>query len=93
MAEPVKFKDEELTEIQEVQNKYYNIQGELGRISITRMKLVQQLDTLDDKEHSLQEEFINVQTEEKALIDKINKNYGDGVLDPETGTFTPAAKK
>ena len=93
MAEPVKFTDEELTEIQGIQNKYFNIQGDLGRISITKIRLNQQLNTLDEKEDSLQEEFIKTQAEEKTFVDKINKKYGDGVLDPETGTFTPTDKK
>ena len=93
MAEPVKFTDEELKELQVIQTNYFNVQGELGRVSITRMRLTQQADTLDAKEDSLQEEFTKTQTEEKDFIDKINKKYGDGVLDPETGTFTPTDKK
>ena len=93
MAEPVKFTDEEIKELQEVQNKYFNVQGDLGRVSITRIRLTQQLATLDEKASSLEAEFLEVQKEEKGFIDKINEKYGDGVLDPETGTFTPASKK
>ena len=93
MADPVKFTDEELKELQNIQTNYFNVQGELGRVSITRIRLNQQLDTLVEKEDSLQEQFTKTQTEEKDFIDKINKKYGDGVLDPETGTFTPTDKK
>ena len=93
MAEPVKFTDEEIKELQEIQNKYFNVQGDLGRISITRIRLNQQLGTLTEKEVSLENQFLETQKEEKTFIDKINKKYGDGVLDPESGTFTPASKK
>ena len=92
MAEPIKFKDEELKNIEEIQNKYFNIQGELGRLSITKIRLNQQLESLDEKEESLQTEFVKIQDEEKAFVDSINKKYGDGVLDPESGTFTPSKK-
>ena len=93
MSEPIKFKDEELKKIQEIQNNYFNIQGELGRLSITRIRLNQQLENIDEREHSLQEQFLTTQKEEKTFIDKINEKYGDGVLDPESGTFTPSDKK
>ena len=93
MADPVKFTEEEIKELQDIQTNYFNIQGELGRISITRIRLDQQLETLDERKVSLQEEFTETQTKEKDFIDKINKKYGDGILDPESGTFTPADKK
>ena len=92
MSEPIKFKDEELKTIQEIQNKYFNVQGELGRVSITRIRLNQQLESLDNKEDSLHQEFANIQKEEKIFVDGINEKYGDGVLDPESGTFTPTEK-
>ena len=92
MSEPVKFTDEELKQIKEIQNKYFNIQGELGRVSITKIRLNQQMDNLDEREESLHKEFKDAQNEEKDFVDSINKKYGDGVLDPESGTFTPAKK-
>lgn len=92
MSEPVKFTEEELKSIQKIQQKYFDIQGELGRISITKIRLNQQLDGLADREDSLNEEFIGAQNEEKTFVDTIQKKYGEGVLDPESGTFTPAKK-
>ena len=84
MSEPVKFTDEELKQIKEIQNKYFNIQGELGRVSITKIRLTQQMDNLDEREESLHKEFKDAQNEEKDFVDSINKKYGDGVLDPES---------
>ena len=93
MAEPVKFTPEESKEIQDIQGNYFNIQGDLGRVSITRLRLGQQIDALGEKEEALEKTFEKTQADEKAFMDKINKKYGDGVLDPETGTFTPSDKK
>ena len=92
MADPVKFTDEEIKKLQDIQTNYFNIQGELGRISITRIRLNQQIDSLNEREGSLQGEFTKTQDEEKEFVDSINKKYGDGVLDPESGTFTPTDK-
>tara|TARA_Y100001973_G_C4908172_1_gene190521 strand:- start:155 stop:433 length:279 start_codon:yes stop_codon:yes gene_type:complete len=92
MSEPVKFTDEEMKTIQDIQKRYFDIQGELGRISITKIRLNQQLETLDDKEELTQKDFVSVQKEEKSFVDSINKKYGEGVLDPESGTFTPSKK-
>ena len=93
MSEPVKFTPEELKEIQDIQGNYFNIQGDLGRVSITKLRLDQQVDNLAEKEETLHKSFIQAQADEKAFMDKISKKYGDGVLDPETGTFTPSDKK
>ena len=92
MSEAVKFTDEEMKTIQDIQKKYFDIQGELGRISITKIRLNQQLENLDEKEEATQKDFVAVQDEEKSFVDSINKKYGEGVLDPESGTFTPSKK-
>ena len=73
MSEPVKFTNEEMETIQGIQKKYFDIQGELGRISITKIRLNQQLEALDDKEESTQKEFVSVQEEEKNFVESINK--------------------
>ena len=61
MADPVKFTDEEIKKLQDIQTNYFNIQGELGRISITRIRLNQQIDSLNEREGSLQGEFTKTQ--------------------------------
>ena len=93
MAEPIKFTDEEVKQLQEIQNTYFNIQGEFGRLSMTRLRLDQQIEALSQREDELSKNFEDTQTQEKEFIDGINKKYGDGVYDPESGTFTPNEKK
>ena len=93
MSEPVKFAEEEMKKVQDVQDTYFSIQKELGRLSITKIRLEQQLDSVFKREDELRENFVKAQDEEKDFIESINKKYGEGVLDPETGTFTPSKSK
>jgi uncharacterized protein (DUF3084 family) len=93
MAEAIKFNDAEVETLKEIQDSYFNIQGDFGRLSMTRIRIEQQLDSLSNKEDELQQAFQNTQAKETEFIDSINKKYGDGVYDPESGTFTPTDKK
>jgi len=88
----VKFSEEELGKIKEFQQKYLDIQMGYGQIQITRSRLEQQFAGLDDAHDKLNENLVDTQTEERNFIEEINKKYGDGVLNPETGVFTPSDK-
>ena len=89
MAEETKFSKEELKKIKEVQQKYVDIQNELGQISMARIKLSRQIRSLDENEDNLAQSFDKNQTEENDLVSSIREKYGDGILDPQTGTFIP----
>ena len=88
MSEEVKFTEEEMNSVNEFQKSYIDIQQSLGQLSITRIRLEQQLNLMDNSENELRDKFIETQTNEKQFIDKITEKYGDGTLDPETGVFT-----
>ena len=89
MSEEKKFSKEELEKIKEIQKKYVDIQNDLGQISMARIKLSRQIRSLDQNEDQLAQDFDNNQTAESELISSIREKYGDGVLDPKTGTFIP----
>ena len=89
MSEPVKFTNEEMETIQGIQKKYFDIQGELGRISITKIRLNQQLEEIDKMEETNRQNYVDHQTTEKDFVDSITKKYGEGNLNPQTGVFTP----
>tara|TARA_Y100000034_G_scaffold41999_1_gene51550 strand:- start:247 stop:540 length:294 start_codon:yes stop_codon:yes gene_type:complete len=88
----VKFSEEELGKIKEFQQRYLDIQMGYGQVQITRSRLEQQFESLDEAHDKLNENLVNTQTEERSFIEEINKKYGDGVLNPETGVFTPSDK-
>ena len=85
----VKFTEEEMGSLKEIQESYFNIQTEYGKLELTRIRLEQQLDTLDNTDDNLKEKFIQTQTTEKEFLDGITNKYGEGTLDQESGIFIP----
>ena len=90
MSEKVKFSDEELKDLEQLQNDYSQKQVELGQVHVQRLLLNQQIEELHNKQSALDQEYIQIQGREKQLVDALNQKYGPGQLDPETGVFTPA---
>ena len=91
-----KFNKEEVEKAKEIRQVYADIQYTFGQIGIARVRLEQQLDGLEDVEGQLKDKFMKTQSEEQDYIAAIQKKYGDGTLDPETGIFTqnkPVAPK
>ena len=86
MSEEVKFTEEELTEVQNIQVSYQNIQNQFGQLKMTQIRL-------DSDEVVLEEALNQIQEKEKKFLDGITKKYGQGSLNPETGVFTPTENK
>ena len=89
MPEEVKFTEDEMKKIKEFQESYVTIQQNLGQISISELRLNQQLKALGESEVELKNKFVEVQQDEKSFIEEITKKYGDGTLDPTSGQFIP----
>ena len=87
--EEIKFTDEELEKISEFRQKYLDTQMGFGQAEITRTRLERQHKNLDEFTNDLRKQFDTIQEDEQKFIAGINKKYGDGVLDPDTGVFTP----
>jgi septal ring factor EnvC (AmiA/AmiB activator) len=85
----VKFTEEEMKQLNELQQNYINIQNAFGQISVNRIRLEQQLNDLNKTENDFQNQFAENQKNERNFVDSINKKYGDGNLNIETGIFTP----
>ena len=85
----VKFTEEEMKQISTLQQGYVNLQNVLGQLSVSRIRLEQQLDDLDTTDDNVRVQFVENQTKERDFVDGINKKYGDGNLDLTTGVFTP----
>ena len=88
MSEEIKFTEEEMKQVSEIRQKYVTIQNSFVQISINRLRLNQQNDDLDKAEQTLSAEFMENQNSERDFVDGINKKYGDGNLDINTGVFT-----
>ena len=85
----VKFTEEELKSIQEIQSSFVEITNKLGQLSIAKLRLEQQEESLSKEHDSLMSNFAEVQANEQKFLDGVTKKYGQGTLNPETGVFTP----
>ena len=86
MPEEVKFTEEELKNVQDIQKSYVNVQNQFGQLKMAQIKL-------DEQEVELEEALKQIQTEEKKFLDGITSKYGQGTLNPETGVFTSTENK
>ena len=86
MPEEVKFTEEELTQVQNIQRSYQNVQNQFGQLKLTQIRL-------DNQEVELEDALKSIQDEEKKFLDGITDKYGVGTLNPETGVFTPTENK
>ena len=89
MSDDKKFTEEELKSLRDLQDSYTKKQAELGQVSVQRILLNQQMDTLDERQAQLESEYTQVKQQEQDLVKKLNEKYGPGQLNPETGVFTP----
>ena len=89
MSDGTKFSEDEMKQINDLQQTYLSLQTALGRTSLGRIRLEQQLSDLDKAEDDIKSKFEENQQKEKTFVETINKKYGDGNLDLTTGVFTP----
>ena len=88
-SDELKFTDEELQELQDLQNGYQEKQAMVGQLAVQRILLDQQSDALEARQTEVETEYEGVQQQERDLVQKLNEKYGPGQLDPQTGVFTP----
>lgn len=81
MAE-IKFTDDELVELRNVQQSINDILIKLGQLEINRINL-----DLSRKEIEL--EYIKNMEIQRDLAKRLSDKYGNGVVDPVTGIFSP----
>ena len=86
MPKEVKFTEDELKQVQDIQKTYANVQNQFGQLKMAQIRL-------DEQEVELEESLKSIQTEESKFLDGITEKYGQGSLNPETGVFTPNKSK
>ena len=85
----VKFTEEELKSIQDIQKSYTEVTGKLGQLSIAKERIKQEEESLSKQHTELINNFGKIQEDEQKFLDGITKKYGQGTLNPETGVFIP----
>ena len=85
----IKFTEDEMKGLGELQQTYAGVQQALGGVSVQRMRVEAQAKDVDTAEAQLKSQFAENQTKEREFVQSINKKYGDGNLNLENGVFTP----
>ena len=88
-SKEVKFTDDELKSLQELQTNYGEKQSMLGQLAVQKILLNQQIDALNNRTSEVEQEYQTTQQEERDIVKTLNDKYGPGQLDPATGVFTP----
>jgi len=83
----IKFNDDEMAKLIEIRDKYGDIQYRFGQSAIIKLRLEEKVVDLNKQVDSLKDEYHKNQEKEQIFLDEINKKYGEGELNPETGVF------
>ena len=81
-----KIKDEQLAKINELKGKFNELTFLIGKNKIEQI-------TLKAEEEAMISEYARLGEEEQNFLGEIQKEYGDGNLDTNTGEFTPTNTK
>ena len=92
VTEAITFSDEEIAKIKQLQNDYLIVTNELGQVELERTMLIDRLTAIDDAKKTVLNKFVEIRNSEQELVKELNEKYGDGMLDLQTGTFTPSPK-
>ena len=91
--EQIKLKEEELKEIKSLSEEKNQLTVNFGRLKTDMILLDARMKDLIKMEEDMIAKFKGGETKAKKMMDKLNKSYGDGSINIDNGTFTPAPKK
>lgn len=85
----IKLTSEEINTLKSLGDVYARITAEFGQIKIEKILLNAQLSRLKEFEDKLTEEYLSNQNKESSFAEEIQKKYGEGEINIESGEFTP----
>lgn len=77
-----KLTEQQLEQIRDIQQRYQSVAQELGNIEIQRL-------TLEERRTAAQEYLTETKNLEQTLAQEIEKEFGKGTINLETGEFIP----
>ena len=86
MADAIKFTEDELKSLQELQGTYQQITMALGQLNVSKY-------AMEEREDSLKKALLDTKTKENDLAKNLTEKYGKGTLNIETGEFTPTPEE
>ena len=85
MADPIKFTEEELTQIREIQTLYATVVNQAGQVHIEEI-------TLHERKGQVEANLQEVKRKEQELVSSLTTTYGQGTINLETGEFIPVGE-
>lgn len=80
-TEKIFLKEQEMNEYKVLQEKINQVIYTMGEVSVEKQ-------ILKEKEEMVMINFDKVRKEETNFLRKVERNYGSGLINPETGEFT-----
>ncbi len=80
-TEKIFLKEQEMNEYKILQEKINQVIYSMGEVSVEKQ-------ILKEKDEKVVEIFNKIRKEETNFLKKIERNYGSGLINPETGEFT-----
>lgn len=93
MSEIIKFTEQELQTIADLQSSYQQSIFALGQIDLEKADLDQQIKNNSEKRVQLLDNWKQLQIKENELMNSLSQKYGDGILNIRDGTFKPNPKQ
>ena len=90
MAEAIKFTKEELDQINELRDGNAQKINEFGQIELELLLAEQRMESLHSAKDKLQKDYVELQNNERELVQQLNEKYGAGQVDLTSGEFIPA---
>jgi ribosomal protein S24E len=89
MSTEIKFTQEELEQIKQLRDNTNRIIYQFGEIDLELHLMHQRTNELQNLRTELQTEYQNQSNNERTLVDELNKKYGAGQVDIDSGIFIP----
>jgi hypothetical protein len=80
-TEKIFLKEQEMTEYNELQTKINQVIYSMGEVAVEKQ-------ILKEKEETILNSFNKVRKDELNFLKKMERNYGSGIINPQTGEFT-----
>ena len=80
-TEKIFLKEQEMNEYKVLQEKINQVIYSMGEVSVDKQ-------ILKEKDEKVMDTFNKIRKEETNFLKKMERNYGSGLINPETGEFT-----
>lgn len=89
MNEKIKFTEEEINALKQMQDKFNSLVLQMGQANIELLSINERKQTIEKLTVDLNDAFFKLRAEENEFSAKLTEKYGKGMFDPTTGEFTP----